>query len=1089
MEAPELAGGKIYTGAPVVPASERRLLADLVGELTRTGRAFRILANVEVGGRQVDTVLALDDGVFLAEAKSTRLPVRGGLNGAWTRLDPSGAWRAYPNAYQQALGAKHALRDAMAAFKAIGGHYPEGRVVFVPSLPAGSDVTAGDFKVAVMTLADCLARAPQSGSPWTLAEWDDFAHHLNLTEVTLQEALASDVRHATRLRDYQQGFLQEYRPAGDRWIAERPEQAAALLDAIDSSAGAYVWGPSGCGKTLSVTWAAARLTERGALVIFLAAKDFAGAWSGLIRREVALISGVSSAELLAAATQVDPDVYLVVDGVNELPVGAHRGFLALARRLNARLIVSGQVATDGHLAGLAAVKVDAPTASLKARIAQRGGQALSAVARDVLAAVGTGIEADIVGQIGAELRGDETRPLLLDQFIRHRLGEHAREGAYGLRRLGDRLFDTLAFSLAEVAFDDAMRAEGVSFRACDAMFETGLLVRRRGRVSFAHEMLLNACAAPGLAEAATADPTGFAARLSTPMLKAIAPDIVATMARPSACAALLAATTEADLLVAAAAGKLGPIARQAADGLLSGTLTACREELASAQLELVSEDERVSVRFRPETLRAWSDAQTAQLNAIGVLTSEVAGLKTYLDLCREVDDRLRDERLRLAEQASALSFPLRSRAFALVYVGFGPSIGFTRIARSDGPSPDREKAKLTGFRPDAQAATSGQLYLVLEWRWSFFDEDTEDCAEFLIEVFRERFQREPYHVQLSALSAVSFTRRVSEATRARLVEAIEGLEVHPQNWAINSSVIDALKWLGALDEQAEDSRADIRAEVAAALAGANGDGELALSLLGRMFDHPFDSIYGEEVTSLEDPLRHRLYRAALAAPSARQSWNLGWLVRQVVALEATSDGPLLAPYAGLPASKNGLPQEEWMAFVLATRFLGRHGLDLPDAQATTAEEACLATVRTLVHAAESDRPQHQAAAGAAWASLGEMPVQLVIGCLSEVDRALQEDVWYADDTAYGRLDLVDAYPVECLDFARRFVDAGLEPQYHHFAPHREIGPALAFGIIARLGSAGDSERLRRAARASAFSTFAIQALRVLDSANAQDRAR
>src|SRR5207247_118917 len=115
----------------------------------------------------------------------------------------------------------------------------------------------------------------------------------------------------------------------------------------------------------------------------------------------------------------------------------------------------------------------------------------------------------------------------------------------------------------------------------------------------------------------------------------------------------------------------------------------------------------------------------------------------------------------------------------------------------------------------------------------------------------------------------------------------------------------------ALDGEAEEARADIRAEVASALADADGDGEFALSLLGRMFDHPFDSIYGEEVTALEAPQQHRLYRAALAAPSARQSWNLGWLVRQVAALEAPSDGLLFALHASLPASGNAMPQEEW----------------------------------------------------------------------------------------------------------------------------------------------------------------------------------
>jgi hypothetical protein len=62
-------------------------------------------------------------------------------------------------------------------------------------------------------------------------------------------------------------------------------------------------------------------------------------------------------------------------------------------------------------------------------------------------------------------------------------------------------------------------------------------------------------------------------------------------------------------------------------------------------------------------------------------------------------------------------------------------------------------------------------------------------------------------------------------------------------------MVDALKILSALDEGAEESRTEIRAEIASVLVDdeRNVDCDLALALCVRMFDHPYDSIYADEI--------------------------------------------------------------------------------------------------------------------------------------------------------------------------------------------------------------------------------------------------
>lgn len=108
------------------------------------------------------------------------------------------------------------------------------------------------------------------------------------------------------------------------------------------------------------------------------------------------------------------------------------------------------------------------------------------------------------------------------------------------------------------------------------------------------------------------------------------------------------------------------------------------------------------------------------------------------------------------------------------------------------------------------ALTSGQLHFYLENRHAFFGAgERGKFAEELIFVLRERFSHEPYHVQLAALSAVGFAREAPDEVLAELVETINNLDVPQHNWAINSSIIDALGILGALEDDAENAREGI----------------------------------------------------------------------------------------------------------------------------------------------------------------------------------------------------------------------------------------------------------------------------------------
>ncbi|MGO9358301.1 MAG: NERD domain-containing protein [Xanthobacteraceae bacterium] len=1089
---------KIYIGGQIDHASERKFLAFIVSWLEEQKIPSVILANVEIDGRQIDCIVATACSVSVVEVKTSRLPIRGDINGSWSRLSASGEWKNYTNAYQQTVGAKNRVRDAMQAAKPVGDFYPDGYVVFTSPIPKGSEVTPGNFKALVTTI-DLFPRQIKTAgaSPWVITDWEAFARTLKLSLVTLNQAIADvEARKALDLlKHYADAVASEYGRDGERWLPETEEQRDELMNAAVADAGCFVSGPSGCGKSLMAKWLAAKFSAEGHPAFFLAAKNFIDSWAGTLRREVGLLADCASADLYRAVARSDRPVFLIVDGINEFGAAAAealRGVRALARRMEARLIVTGQDEKPEEFGGLRSVSIARPSLELKRRIAQSVGGDLTPTALEVLRAVGSGIEARLVGQIGGDLKANATRLLLVDQYIRKRLGEHARAGSFGLRRLANTLHAQVAFSMAEPIFDEFMRAQGLSFAECDKLFTADLVVRRAGRVSFSHEMILNACAAFDLAQTAATNPESFGQRLSTPILEPISGDVIAAIEDASVCRAVLSEVMSSSLLAEAVGGHFGPIATSTALELLKETTDACIAEIRSARLALSKDGDAVRIEWEEGSRHKWTFAEEARLQAVGCRAVLGPGIEIFLNLCAEMDARLASERLRWADFARQEQYPIRSQSFALTYYGFGKSIGFTEVARSTqrGFEPLSEEYKAYPFK--LEQITSGQLHFLMEGRRVFFDGDDSRFAEDLIYLFRERFRWEPYHVQLVMLNSIGYARRAPQELIDRLVEAINALEVKPGNWGINSSVIDALKMLGALDGDAEDSRAQVKAELASVLVDddAAADNDLALSLCMRMFDHPFDSIYAEEIYDLDEEVRRRLYRRALRASDVKSSTSLSWLVKEVASFADPEDASLLRPLTGLPSRTNPFVQEEWGAFAVATRFVGRHHAELEPIDSTTPEERCLVELRSLIYAVEAKHEADAMDARLAWQRLHQMPAQLVVGCLSEVQTALFERSYQADRVeAYPPLDLAGAYPLDCLTVSRRFIDDGTNAQFYHQVPDNESSMSFAFNTVGVYGDRSDVERLRSRSGAHRFARHALAALKRLDAGSTEELQR
>lgn len=1073
---------EIYLGAPLTAQSERVMIEHIRTGFEAAGTPVLIFANFQVGGRQLDCVAVTDHSVWLVEAKSSALPIRGQINGEWHRLLPSGSWDRYRNAYQQALEAKNRLRDAMSGYAAIGDFYPQAAVVFTNRSSRNPDLTSGDFKVRVCREADFQPwDAGRTRSPWSLSVWRQFAASLGLVRVSTREALATGElsRLLEQMRRVSAAAAADYNRDGGRWIPESESARAGVLESLLAAPASRIVGPTGCGKSLIAKWFAADRAKQGQCAILLRCKDFAGSWARLVERELALLTDVPPRDLYCAVRAQDAPSYLVLDGVNEIGGDreeAIRSAVAMCRRFGLRLIVTDQHDQDTSLAGMAIVRVEPPSRELKVRIAASYGRQVDRAVESMLLAAKSGFEAAIIGEIGATA-GSVATQVLVDQYMRKRLGEHARRGTAGLRELALQLHSALSYSISEIAFDDLMIRCGLSAEACEAMFAGAILVRRSGRISFRHEMMLRASVAHAIVSRASSLGDEFGTLLASPRFEAVSDDVIAVIEDDTVCRRVLSCSGSAEQLHRAVVGEMGEIAAAIARVLLDDALSAVEREIGELRLEVKSGD-KPALDFEAASIRGWSREEGARLGAVTYSVDEGRGIERYLDLCGKMDSRLLSERQRLLEtcKESGIRNP-RSQAFWLAYFSFGRDCGFAILARNIRNSSRVERLLSSSISFDVETLSSGQLHFYLERRHSLLGDDDADLfSRQLIYLCKSRYRTEPYHVQLAIMEAAGFSRGAKQELVDALVAEINAIlsEPGPDNGAL-----DALKFLGALDESAELSRAQIWREVAAVTG--RGDDEVvlaqALALTVSMFDHPFDHVYYDVVHELPEEQRRLILRRAIGAGTARQSMNFGYLAREIAMFDDVGDMALMQQVAMLPDPTNVFPQSEWEGFVIATRYPGRNRMPLPEQTAGCDAGKCIEVLRSLVHALEG---KAATSVDAIWRGLEAMPPWVVAGCLYEMDMALSEGSWRQMGPSWLPLQIMAECPAQCLSVARGFLASGEDAGHFHRSWARESTADYAFRCLERYGDRSDLGLLRRLVTEGRHAKRALSALSLRD---------
>lgn len=321
-----------------------------------------------------------------------------------------------------------------------------------------------------------------------------------------------------------------------------------------------------------------------------------------------------------------------------------------------------------------------------------------------------------------------------------------------------------------------------------------------------------------------------------------------------------------------------------------------------------------------------------------------------------MDDRLAEEHRRLVDQAREKKLGLRTGLYAVCYAGVGMGeIGLACICRpiSSGHLYNGPKvvasANLRG-RLQSETLSPGQIGLLIELD-KYSDRNAPSLGTILPGILVRIWPRAAHHLRLGLMHAAMMSAHaLNDDERRALIASIEATCM--TNGGFDAwGMIDALKSLGALDDEQEEHVATVRAEMNEVLADRDNPDlwRRAAGLWNAQFDHPYDRAYWEGWNGLSGDDRKALQ--VMAAKSVdRNSMFTPSLIAQVASHSDPAVGAIIERWTGLPAKKDAFFQDSIRTFEMAHVALARLRCLLPDRSAeavSAADHALLACGRIL----------------------------------------------------------------------------------------------------------------------------------------------
>lgn len=1096
----------LYIGSLIEHESERVVLEQILDWLASYGRPAVVLANVVLGGRQIDFIVGSNELTLVIEAKGFTRPVRGGKNGSWQVQVTSGDWKNFQspsNPYVQARDAALEVKDAMRLFGGGEVPYPAAAVIFAPRIPDGSEVCAGDFKVSVSGLdgLDTALRARQTGT-WLFDRWTAFASHLKLTPVD-SVAAAYDERLAAAealLRQYSAQYTRAYaHPESVVSFSCRSSGEAVSSDDVVASVaerrtGILIQGPSGCGKTLLASQAGSSFSQRGGIAITIPIKDYSGSIKAVLDREVGLLCSASAPTVLSAVRRLNRPLLFVVDGYNECKApdrqSLTRAIAALARIYEANVLVTSQCPlARGDLLPLHTVEVPPATPETKTAIALNvtGGEALPIELEHLLDAVSTGLEARLIGEAGQQLSPDCSRYALFDAFTRKRLNDIASDGIRLLSKVAGWLSKRIAFSLSVRDLDRLMDLDGEPHATATRLRSAGLLTKRGERISFAHEMFFQAFAAENVVRRATGSAAEVLAALASPVNADRKAFIIGAIDDDLLRDQVLEGLADSQSIAECIAGICGRAAREWAEARCRALWVRLRAEVLGVRFQ-ISDQVWPRVGFEESTLTAWTASDCALFTLMPQRIVEGHYLDEILDTTEILDRRIFEEEARLRDEARERKVALRSGLFASAYVFGSDAVpGFTQICSLlNGAlfrtTPDSVARTLQRML-EANGLSPGQVYLLL-----MLSRRADITASLTAQAIETHWTGAPNHLRVSLLDAARTCRPENDRDRAALIATLEALP-QPQNIFISSTIVEALRDLGALEDSERDHVPEVRKEVRLCLADPEDADRCAMAygLHSAQFDHLFPGAYYEVIANLPRSERKTLLTMAAKGASDTDFFLMPLLI-ELASFGDSSVGDCIAKWTALPPTGGFMPEGGIAVFVAAHIALARLGCPLPDRRAEADGHAAEALVACGAILYWCNRIQIEETARR---RACDDPLRVLVrhehgAALDVIRRCEYAYLEVLEDLPGPPLlerSIVNGFPIAAAEICRRaLTGSGSQVGYfpHHSKHDRWRNLTFAIHVLAQHGGSTDLRLLKDYAGDAALGTTAIAAVGTIE---------
>lgn len=933
---------RLYIGASVEHTSEQLVLQRVWDQLNARNEWAYIFANVALGGRQVDLVVATAETTLLIEAKDYHLPVLGEINGRWAQKGAFGS-RPVTNGYQQALGAKNALRDFMRTIGSVH-EYPNAMVVVASGIPCSSKLTKGDYKVRVGDMQDlgdlmCL----KSGATWDARTWDRFSKSLSLELVPdVAAAMHSDARASEEL-------LAKYLAASEACFAPYAQRILddvydfrnvelhthdATQAVLDCPSAILIKGPSGCGKTLLARSLAVGAVARGYVPILISANAFNGRLQDVLNAEAALLDTSSARDILRASRIRSKPLILLIDGFNECPQGLQdlllRSVRAFSSRYQARIAITTQM-TPGRMDLLTSeiLKVRPPSTGLKERLANHNLATGDESVSQLLRTARSGLEAVLVGEVGGVLPAGASRFALFDAFARVKLGALASEGVSLLCDFTGVLIANASFGLSVRQFDRLVAAGKYARDVRDAVDQSGLLERRGDRVTFIHELFLESFTAEYALRNTLQTAESLQAALQLPRYESSKEFIVGGLEDDTLLHQFLASCSDPEILRACSDGTCGKAAQEWVTQGLRHFIATMTRETEGIAFEM-SDRGFQGFAILPETMMMSPTSSTLVPSMLRLLL-QGEFLPEMMAALASMDAAIDRSVVAYRDAAREKRISARSGIFAEAYVssrkaGVSQVVGFLHSGGGfprPKAGPDFADALFSAWQA---ARTHGQFYFLVGL--SKFAEIGPRIAQYFAPLVKS-MRGLPYHLQLDVIDFCLYMHDAAEPFRSQIVEGLEKA-LDYLGPIMNGLVFEALGQLGALDEAEHEYADTVQAELAAIFSSDDHDNNVnAWSFFSRQFDHPFSSAYCEAINDMpEDVKLSLLNKASLGAEPPYISF-LGILLRELGDAGDVSAASGLMRWTSLPEKTHFMPQDAVEVFWEAHKALGKVQANLP----------------------------------------------------------------------------------------------------------------------------------------------------------------